>query len=65
MASISIIGILGWGNLSGPCQAPLDRLRPLGEVCGRFFLYEGFISKWVQHGPITGGFSHGEHRQLS
>ena len=30
--SRSIRGILGWGNLRGPCQAPLDCLRTLGEV---------------------------------
>src|SRR5207245_11072712 len=32
MASKSIRGIIGWGNLLVPCQALLDRLRPLGEV---------------------------------
>jgi hypothetical protein len=32
MASKSIREILGWGNLSLPCQAPLDSLRSLGEV---------------------------------
>jgi hypothetical protein len=33
MALRNIRGILGWGNLLVPCQAPLDRLRPVGEVC--------------------------------
>src|SRR5439155_9634574 len=32
MVSRSIRGILGWGNLRGPCQAPLDCLRLIGAV---------------------------------
>jgi hypothetical protein len=32
MASISIIDIRGWGNLSVPCQTPLDCLCPPEEV---------------------------------
>src|SRR5262245_60855391 len=37
MVGISISSLLSWGNLAVLCQAPLDGLRPLGEVEGRFF----------------------------
>jgi hypothetical protein len=33
MASISLPRIRGWGKLQVPCEASLDPLRPVGEVC--------------------------------
>jgi hypothetical protein len=64
MVCISISGLLSWGNLAVLCQAPLDGLRSLGEVSGRFFSEEA-SSDMVQRASTNGGFSHGEHGQLS
>jgi hypothetical protein len=64
MASLSIIGIRGWGNLRVPCQAPLDCLRPLGAVSGRLF-YAEVPYDIDTVGLITGGFSHEKHGQFS
>ena len=59
MASRSIRRILGWGNLSVPCQAPADCCQEGAEtVHGRFFSME-VSSDMGEQAAITGGFSHG------
>jgi hypothetical protein len=37
MASLSLPGMYGWGNLPELCEAPSDHLRRMGEVCVRLF----------------------------
>src|SRR5262245_50982255 len=44
MASTSVPRMYGWGNLYSRCQAPLDCLRTMEEVCGRFFCW--VIGSW-------------------
>jgi hypothetical protein len=64
MALRSICSILGWSTLSVPCQAPVDCSQEGAETV-HGLLCGGSIAKWGQQGLITGGFSHGQHGQLS
>jgi hypothetical protein len=47
MASISLPGIICWGNIHiHGGQAPLDHLRLTEEVCGRLFCALGGTRYW-------------------
>lgn len=43
MASKSLPKIRRWSNLHRACQAPLDCLRPIGEVCQLAWSSPGFL----------------------